>query len=83
MGDHQTRKAYSRQIGKGITCQYRLTLSDGTIVHDAEFQSVNVYEAYRKSDSGKSEMNFRDSYKYSIMIRWQETGTDDASYLLI
>jgi hypothetical protein len=37
----------SRQIGKGITSPYRLTLSDGTLVHDAEFQSINVYEAHR------------------------------------
>ena len=31
----------SRSIGKGVTAPQRLTLTDGTVTHDAAFQSVN------------------------------------------
>jgi hypothetical protein len=56
----------SKQIGKGVTNPYRLTLSNGGMVHDASFQSVDEYKAYKQFDNGKTEMNFRDSYKYNI-----------------
>ncbi len=56
----------SRQTGKGVTSPYRLTLSDGTIVHDAAFKSVDEYKPSMKFESGGTELNFRDSYKYDI-----------------
>ncbi len=55
-----------RQIGKGITNPYRLTLSQGSMVHDAAFQSVDEYRPQKRFDDGSVEMNFRDSYKYNI-----------------
>ena len=48
----------SRPIGRGITRPWRLTLSDGTLMQDAAFQSVD--EVY--------ELNFRDSYHFNIAV---------------
>jgi len=56
----------SRRIGKGKTSPYRLTLDNGTMTHDAAFQPVDEYKPSIRFDNGNTEMNFRDSYKYSI-----------------
>lgn len=55
----------SRPAGKGITNTWRLTLSDGTITHDAHFQSVDEHKSEMKLARG-TELNFVDSYKYNI-----------------
>ena len=56
----------SRQASKGVTGTYRLTLSNGTITHDASFQPIEEHKAMAQLQSGKTEMNFVDSYKYNI-----------------
>ena len=56
----------SKQSGKGITSPWKLTLSDGTITHDASFQAVDEHKAMATLASGRTEMNFVDSYKYNI-----------------
>ena len=56
----------SKQSGKGITHPWRLTLSDGTITHDASFQGVNEFKSNIRFASGATELNFKDSYKYNI-----------------
>jgi hypothetical protein len=56
----------SKQTEKGITNPWRLTLSDGTITHDASFQPVDVQKTMQKMANGTTEMNFVDSYKYNI-----------------
>ena len=53
-------------INKGITNPIRLTLSDGTQTHDAAFTYVNEHRAVMELDNGRTEMNFVDSYKYSL-----------------
>ena len=50
---------------KGVTDTLRLTLTDGTITHDASFQSLDVHKTSMVMASG-SETNFVDSYKYNI-----------------
>jgi hypothetical protein len=55
----------SKQGGKGITHPWRLTLTDGTITHDASFQAVDEHKAVMQLASG-TELNFVDSYKYNI-----------------
>ncbi len=55
----------SRQSNKGITHTWRLTLSDGTVTHDASFQPIDEHKAEMKFASG-TELNFVDSYKYNI-----------------
>ncbi len=55
----------SRRSKKGITHPWRLTLSDGTVTHDASFQSIDEHKASMQLDAG-TELNFVDSYKYNI-----------------
>jgi hypothetical protein len=51
---------------KGITNTLRLTLTDGTITHDAHFQPIDEHAMMKEMASGRTEMNFVDSYKYNI-----------------
>jgi hypothetical protein len=59
----------SRPIGKGITGSSRLTLTDGTVTHDAAFQTIDDRasdEDRRQMRKRAGELNFVDSYKYNI-----------------
>ena len=56
----------NKPSSKGVTHPWRLTLSDGTITHDASFQSIDEHKAENKLESGKVEIGFVDSYKYNI-----------------
>jgi hypothetical protein len=56
----------SHQSSKGITSPWRLTLSDGTITHDASFQAIDEHKTSMQLATGGSELNFVDSYKYNI-----------------
>ena len=56
----------SKQLGKGITHPWRLTLSDGQLTHDAAFQPVDEHEQAKQFDDGHTEYNFVDSYHYDI-----------------
>ncbi len=51
---------------KGITNTLRLTLTDGTITHDAHFQSVDEHSFDKKFANGTRELIFVDSYKYNV-----------------
>jgi hypothetical protein len=55
----------SREAKKGVTGTLRLTLSDGTITHDASFQPIDEHKSEKKF-VGHTELNFVDSYKYNI-----------------
>lgn len=56
----------SRHTSKGITSPYRLTLTDGTITHDAGFQPIDEAKSRQEFPDGHVEINFRDCYKYDI-----------------
>jgi hypothetical protein len=55
----------SRPANKGVTNTLRLTLSDGTVTHDASFQPIDEHDAVKQFASGPV-LNFVDSYKYNI-----------------
>jgi hypothetical protein len=55
----------SRPASKGVTHTWRLTLTDGTLTHDANFQPIDEHKSEVKLASG-TELNFVDSYKYNI-----------------
>ena len=57
--------AKSHQSNKGITNPWRLTLTDGTVTHDASFQAVDEHKARMETIRG-AELGFVDSYKYNI-----------------
>jgi len=56
----------SKGTNKGITHPYRLSLTDGTITHDASFQPVDEHKMQMTFDDGRTELNFVDSYHYNI-----------------
>jgi hypothetical protein len=63
----QTAKVIKdKPSSKGVTHPYRLTLSDGTITHDASFQAIDEQAPAKKFESGRQEFSFVDSYKYNI-----------------
>jgi hypothetical protein len=56
----------SHDAKKGITHTSRVTLSDGTVTHDASFQPIDEHKREMKLSTGAVELNFVDSYKYNI-----------------
>lgn len=56
----------SRPIPIGVTGPVRLTLSDGTLRHDAAFSDVNERLPIMRYTKRPPELNFVDSYEYSI-----------------
>jgi hypothetical protein len=60
----------SRDIGKGVTSPKRLTLTDGTVTHDAAFQAVDERQSVATlKGGGRSaavEMNFVDAWRYNM-----------------
>jgi len=57
----------SRRTGnRGVTDAFRVTLSDGTITHDAQVQNVDISRAVFDVGPRFSEVGFRDSYKYNV-----------------
>jgi hypothetical protein len=55
----------SRVTGEGVTAPRQCTLSDGTITHDALFQSVDDRRSSMEV-MGRIELNFVDSYLYNL-----------------
>ena len=55
----------TRDAGKGVTGTLRVTLSDGTLTHDASVQTVDVAMNEFRSNRG-TELNFKDSWRYNI-----------------
>jgi hypothetical protein len=56
----------SRQTSRGVTNPWRLTLTDGTLTHDAIFQPIDERKPVFQGSDGHSELNFRDSYHFNI-----------------
>jgi hypothetical protein len=56
----------SKSIPTGVTRPIRLTLSDGTLTHDAAFSSVDEHRNIERFSSGRVELDFVDSYKYTL-----------------
>ena len=57
---------HAKAVGKGVTSPWRLTLSDGTLTHDAAFQSVDEHKPMERFASGGTELNFIDSWRYNV-----------------
>jgi hypothetical protein len=55
-----------KESSKGVTSAYRVTLSDGALTHDAQVQNVDIEKAYFDVGPKKSEVNFKDSYRYNV-----------------
>jgi len=58
-----------RDTAKGVTAPRRMTLTNGTITHDAVFQAIDERQTVAHLTGGRgaqTELNFVDSYKYNI-----------------
>ena len=69
----------ARKPPKGTTNTLRLTLTDGTITHDASYQGINEYKQNATLASGRTVMHFSDTYKNNIAayILAEMVGLDD------
>lgn len=55
-----------KTLSKGVTKPRRVTLTDGTVTHDAVFQNVDEEKQIERFSTGRVEMGFRDSYHFNI-----------------
>jgi hypothetical protein len=55
-----------KDLSKGVTRPMRLTLTDGVLTHDAVFSAVQETVPIMKFPSGRTELDFVDSYAYNI-----------------
>jgi hypothetical protein len=55
-----------KDLPKGVTSPVRLTLSDGTLLHDAAFSTVDERTMVMKFANGGTELDFVDSYRFTI-----------------
>jgi len=58
-----TKSTHTR---KGVTEPWQLTLSDGTVTHDALYQTIDELKPQMQFADGHVEYNFKDSYHYNI-----------------
>jgi hypothetical protein len=56
----------SHSVSTGITSPPRLTLSDGTVTHDASFQTVAESAPVKQMADGTTIINFKDKWQYDI-----------------
>jgi hypothetical protein len=55
-----------KDTSKGVTRPVRLTLTNGTVTHDAAFSAVDERVAIMRFTTGRTELDFVDSYKYTV-----------------
>jgi hypothetical protein len=56
----------SKNIPKGVSRPVRLTLTDGTMTHDAAFSTIDERIAIMRFKTGRVELDFVDSYKHNV-----------------
>ncbi len=56
----------SQTLSTGVTSPFRLTLTDGTVTHDASFQSVNERATQANFGARGVEFNFADSHHFNL-----------------
>lgn len=59
------RVVRTRSAGKGVTDSLRATLTDGTMTHDAQIQTVDEHKREFASSQGV-ELDFVDSWKFNV-----------------
>jgi hypothetical protein len=56
----------TRAAGSGVTNSIRATLSDGTVTHDAQIQTVDQSKPVFRAAGAPPEFNFTDSYRFNV-----------------
>lgn len=64
----KARVIKAEAVGKGVTKPFRLTLTDGTLTHDAAFQSVDQRRQMSHGTGRQRtvELNFTDSWRFNV-----------------
>ena len=62
----KARIVRKRDAGQGVTGSRRVTLSDGSLTHDAHVQTVDIAEDRRSRPERPRELNFKDTYRFNI-----------------
>jgi hypothetical protein len=60
------RVVRTRSAGKGVTGSLRATLSDGTLTHDAQIQTIDERKSEFRGGKGPTEFNFRDDWRFNV-----------------
>ena len=56
----------TKGVNTGVTNTQRATLTDGQMTHDAHIQNVDIAKSVFTPDSGRTQLNFKDTYRYNI-----------------
>lgn len=56
----------SKVLSTGVTRPLKLTLTSGSVTHDAVFQAIDQNVPVQRMKNGRTELNFRDSYHFNI-----------------
>jgi hypothetical protein len=56
----------TRPAGSGVTNSLRVTLSDGSLTHDAQIQTVDQQKPIFRPSDAPPEFNFTDSYRFNV-----------------
>ena len=62
---HDAKVIKTKSVGTGVTGSLRATLTDGTLTHDAQIQSIDEKKTQFEA-AGASEFNFQDSWKFNV-----------------
>jgi hypothetical protein len=61
----KARVTRTKGVGKGVTGSLKATMTDGTLTHDAQIQTIDEYKREFRGDQG-TEFNFRDSWMFNV-----------------
>jgi hypothetical protein len=53
-------------VSKGVTGTSRVTLSDGSLTHDASVQNIDEFKGTFQPQGKATQFNFKDSYRFNI-----------------
>jgi hypothetical protein len=60
------RVVRKQDTSKGVTGTRRVTLSNGTLTHDASVQTIDESRTVFQATNGRTEFNFRDTWRFNV-----------------
>ncbi len=60
------RVTKSKLLGTGVTLPHKLTLTDGNVVHNGIFKTIDEHKSGMTQLSSGGEVDFKDSWKYEV-----------------
>src|SRR5579871_5216404 len=56
----------AKDAKKGVTGTVRVTMTDGTITHDASVQRIDEHKTLFQGQDGTNEVNFKDTWVFNV-----------------